>query len=198
MAITGTKTDNVSLASKIALRCWLLERMGLTRVRVLDTCAGAGHVWRTMREHVTVDQWVRCDEKPRQAGTLKMQALDAVKSLPLDGFNVIDIDPYGTPFAIYREALRRVRAAGRTEPIAFFLTHGHVAQSQVSHADLAAVGIPKDWPVPITPALSAFVARAAVAQTWLDAEVLHAAHVMFPRVSYYALGVRPLGGGTHG
>lgn len=186
MAITATKTDNVSLASKIAIRCWLLDRMGLRTVSVLDTCAGAGHVWRTMRAHVTVDRWVRCDEKPRQAGTLKMQAIDAVRSIPLAPFTVIDIDPYGEPWAIYREALQRLSG-----PTAVFLTHGHVAQSQVAKANLRAAGIPPDWPVPITPALSAYVATACLQETWRYATIDHAAAIRFPRVSYYALAVRP-------
>jgi hypothetical protein len=160
--------------------------MALQSVSVLDTCAGAGHVWRTMREHVTVTQWVRCDEKPRQAGTLKMQAIDAVKSLPLDRFTVIDIDPYGSPWSILREALKRL-----SRPTAVFLTHGHVMQSSAQKDDLAAIGIPPDWPIPVNPAVNAYVAKACLEQTWRYADIEHSAAVHFPRVSYYALGVRP-------
>lgn len=181
------KTDNVSLSSKIAIRRWLLERMGITDVKLLDTCAGAGHVWKTMAEHVTVSQWIRCDIKPRQAGTLKMTALDAVKTLPLADFNVIDVDPYGEPFHPYREVLQRL-----TKPLAIFLTHGHVMQAQVSNENLKGVGIPLDWDIPRTPNLSAFVARRSLEATWKYAEILHSASITFPLVSYYALGVRPL------
>lgn len=181
------KTDNVSLASKVAIRRWLLERMGITEVKLLDTCAGAGHVWKAMAQHVTVSQWIRCDIKPRQAGTLKMTALDAVKTLPLADFNVIDIDPYGEPWKPYHEALIRL-----TRPTAMFLTHGHVMQAQVSNDNLASVGIPLDWPIPRTPNLSAFVAHRSLERTWKLAAIEHSARIVFPRVSYYALGLRPL------
>lgn len=184
---SGKKTDNVSLASKVALRRWLLERMHLDTVTVLDTCAGAGHVWTAMEEHVRILSWVRCDIKPRQGGTLAMTATQAVKSLPLDAFNVIDIDPYGEPWEPYREVLRRLKA-----PTAIFLTHGHVMQAGSSKANLAAVGIPADWPIPINPSVSAFVAEHCLRQTWHHAAIDHAARVMLARVSYYALAVRPL------
>lgn len=105
MASSSKKTDNVSLASKIAIRTWLLKRMGFRAVRVLDTCAGAGHVWRTMRDHVTVEAWCRCDIKPRTAGTLSMTATQAIRSLGMADFNVIDIDPYGEPWEPYGEPL---------------------------------------------------------------------------------------------
>jgi hypothetical protein len=187
---SGKKTDNVSLATKIELRRWLLEQMAIREANVLDTCAGAGHVWTAMREHVTVARWIRCDTKPRQAGTLKMEALDAVKTLPLADFNVVDIDPYGEPWAPYRELLARL-----TRPVAVFLTHGHVMQSQVATANLEAVGIPQDWDVPRTPDLSKFVAHTLLQQTWHRADILHAAQVHFPRVTYYALGLRPLAHG---
>lgn len=187
MASGTVKTDNVSLSSKIAIRRWLLERMGLKKVKVLDTCAGAGHVWTAMRDHVSIEQWIRCDVKPRQAGTLKMAAIDAVKTLPLADFNVIDIDPYGEPWAPFHLALERF-----TKPTAFFLTHGHVMQAQVSNANLELVGIPTDWPIPRTPNLSAFVAKSALERTWRYARVDHSAQIVFARVSYYALGLTPL------
>src|SRR5262249_19333858 len=91
------KVDNRSLRQKIALRRWLLGEMRFTTVHVADACAGAGTIWETMREHVTVAQWVRSDVKPRQVGTLRLSAAQMIGALPLDSFNVIDIDPYGEP-----------------------------------------------------------------------------------------------------
>lgn len=182
-----TKTDNRSLASKIALRRWLLSRLHLTDIQLLDTCAGAGHIWRTMQEHVTVSRWVRCDVKPRQAGTLQMTALQACRVLPLDDFTVIDIDPYGDPFSAYVAALTRI-----TKPMAFFLTHGHVMQGAVTGVTSAAAGLPPEWPVPRTPSLGAFLAQSSLEATWRFATIQHSAVVRFPNVDYYALAVTPL------
>ena len=181
------KTDNRSLASKVALRRWLLKRMGFSEVRVLDTCAGLGHVWTAMEDHVTIQQWTRCDVKPRRPGTLALEALDAVKRFPLDVYNVIDIDPYCEPWAPYRAMLARL-----TQPTAVFLTHGHVMNAQVATANLQAVGLPADWPIPRTPALSSFVAATILAETWARADIRHAAR-MDPSagVTYYALGLIP-------
>lgn len=83
MSITNKKTDNVSLASKVALRRWLLGRMGFTEVRVLDTCAELGKVWDAMSDHVQVRQWTRCDLKPRRPGPL---ALGAGGTVAVDGW----------------------------------------------------------------------------------------------------------------
>ena len=180
------KTDNVSLASKVAIRCWLLARMDITDVYVLDTCTGAGHVWSAMDDHVTIRQWTRCDVTPRGAGTLALSAVDAVRRFPLDTYNVVDIDPYGEPWEPYRALLTRI-----TRPVAVFLTHGHVRQSGVHATTLEALGLPSSWPVPRTPSLSAFAARSQLEQTWRYAHIQHAAHVRFPRVTYYALGLAP-------
>ena len=182
------KTDNVSLASKVAIRCWLLDRLSITDAYVLDTCAGAGRVWAAMEDHVAIRQWTRCDVKPRGAGTLALSALDAVRRFPLDTYNVVDIDPYGEPWAPYRALLARL-----TRPVAVFLTHGHVRQSAIQSATLDAIGLPSSWPVPRTPSLSAFVAQMQLEQTWRHADIQHAAQIRFPRVTYYALGLAPMG-----
>lgn len=194
--MASAKVDNVSLISKVSLRRWLLGRMGLRTVRVLDTCTGYGHVWRAMGEHVTVDAWTRCDIKPRQSGVLKMEATDAVRMLPVPSFNVIDIDPYGEPWVPYLELLQRfalLRSAAT--PIAVFLTHGHIDRfKHLSHSTLAAVGIPEAWVpnLPRTPQLTNCLSSLLLSQTWKYATVEHAAR-MTPsgQVTYYALGLSP-------
>jgi hypothetical protein len=184
------KTDNASLSTKVAIRRWLLERMGVTDAYVLDTCAGLGKVWSAMEDHVQIRQWTRCDVKPRRAGVLAVEATTALEKFDLSLYNVVDIDPYGEPWAPFRAFLRRF-----SRPTAVFLTHGHVMNAQVANANLHAVGIPLDWPVPRTPSLSAYVARQALAMTCDYATVVHAAQVQMPRVSYYALGLEPLAPG---
>ena len=181
------KTDNRSLPTKIALRRWLLDRMGFIEVRVLDTCTGLGRIWQAMEDHVTIRQWTRCDIKPRRAGTLALSATGALEKFNLAPYNVVDIDPYGEPWEPFRAFLRRF-----SRPTALFLTHGHVMNAQVANSNLAAVGLPTNWPIPRTPALSAFVAGQCLSIAHDHAAIRYAAQVTLPRVSYYALGLEPL------
>lgn len=180
------KTDNRSLRNKIALRRWLLGEMGFTEVAVLDTCAGDGHIWTTMQEHVRVRQWVRTDVNARHPGTLKLSALQAVTSFDIEPFNVIDIDPYGEPWEPYLALLPRLR-----HPTAIFLTRGRVEYTVASNAVLAACGIPPSWKVPHSPRLATYLDNCVLSLTYAHAEILHASSVDLRNVSYYALGLAP-------
>jgi hypothetical protein len=180
------KVDNRSLKAKVELRRWLLDAMGITDVRVLDACAGAGHIWGAMREHVTISSWVRSDTAPRQVGTLRLSALQAVQALDLGGFNVIDIDPYGEPWDAYLAALPQLR-----EPVAVFLTRGRVQFCVTSKSVMIACGVPPTWAVPRTPKFAAFLDDVVLSQTWHYAKVVHASVVELPNVTYYALGLHP-------
>jgi hypothetical protein len=117
---------------------------------------------------------------------LALTAVQALRQLPLDGYTVIDIDPYGEPWEPYRELLARL-----DHPAAVFLTHGHVMNAQVANVNLQAVGLPTTWPIPRTPSLSAFVASHQLAATRRRFDIITAAAVILPRVSYYGLGIRP-------
>jgi hypothetical protein len=184
------KTDNVALPSKVAIRCWLLARMGFTDdVRVLDTCAGSGKVWSAMEDHVTIRQWTRCDIHPRWPfrDTLPMSAVQAIAKFPLHVYNVIDIDPYGEPWEAYRALLPRL-----TTTTAVFLTEGHVMYGGASNASKDAIGIPTDWPIPPTQTLSQYVAAHALGRTLEFATVRVAGQIVLPGVTYYALGLDPL------
>jgi hypothetical protein len=181
------KTDNASLYSKLAIRRWLLSEMGLDTVSVLDACAGAGRIWTAMRKHVTIERWVRCDIKPRQPGTLRLSAVDAMNGMALDRFNVIDIDPYGEPWEAYMAALKRLR-----RPTAMFLTRGRVLNTVTTLSMRTVAGLPLTWPVPQTPVLAAYLDSCLLAETWRYATVHHAAQIEKPHVVYYALGLSPL------
>jgi hypothetical protein len=183
------ETDNASLPTKLALREWLLRRMKLTDVYVLDACAGAGHVWRAMEDRVNIRQWTKCDLKPRSNGTLAMSAVQAMRSLPVDTFNVIDIDPYGEPWTAYSAFLNRDAI---TQPTAVFLTYGHLRFSVVTNETLDMIGLPRDWYIPRTPAMATFCAERSLQVTHRHARIRCAARVHLPRVSYYALGLDPL------
>jgi hypothetical protein len=180
------KTDNRSLRNKIALRQWLLGEMGITDCRVLDTCAGAGQIWDAMREHVTLSTWIRSDIKPRRAGTLKLSAVQMIGVMPIADFNVIDIDPYGEPWAAYLALLPRL-----THETAVFLTRGTVSYGVLTDAVLETFGIPRTWPVPHSQRLAAYLDSLALSETWRYADVLHASTLDLKDVSYFALGLRP-------
>lgn len=181
------KTDNRSLRNKIALRRWLLDQMQLRDVSVLDTCAGEGHIWTAMQDHVRVRQWVRTDVKARHPGTLKLTALQAVTTFDITGFNVIDIDPYGEPWEPYLALLPRLR-----QPTAIFLTRGRVEYTVASNAALEACGIPAGWKVPHSPRLATYLDNCVLSLTWQHATILHASSVDLRNVSYYALGLSPI------
>lgn len=181
-----TKTDNKSLKTKVELRRSLLAEMSLTSVSVLDACAGAGHIWTAMQAHVQVMQWIRCDIKPRQAGTLALTAMQAMSSLPIERFNVIDIDPYGEPWDAYLAVLPRLR-----RETAMFLTRGHIGWSNPSRVARAAVQLPPDWPVPRAPRLTDFIGARILGLTWTYADIRQAYTVELPHVTYYALALAP-------
>ena len=188
-ARTRDFTDNAALPLKVAIRRWLLDRMGITEAYVLDTCSGEGRVWSAMANYVSIAQWVRTDIKPRTPGTMPLSAEQACTALPVEAFNVIDIDPYGDPFGAYNAMLIRRRILG---PTAVFLTHGHVAHSVVADAAARAVGMPTDWPMPHSPGLSDFIAKMNLEATWKHATILHAAQIAQKTVDYYAIGLAPL------
>ena len=195
----GTKkTDNRSLPSKIAIRTWLLDQMGLKTVRVLDVCTGEGHIWTEMEKHCDITRWVKVDIKPRRSGTLKLKAVDAIRAFSLDDFDVVDIDTYGDPWDAYREVLAKL-----TSPIGVFLTHGHTMSLNVSYATLRSEGIPASWVtqregaphatfMPQTPETGLYFADRALRSTWKTAHIDHAAEIQLRRVAYYALAIRPL------
>lgn len=186
------KTDNASLPTKVMLRRWLLREMGITRVRVLDACAGAGEVWTAMAAHVEVERWIQCDIKPRRLGQLRMTALETMLRMPLDPFNVIDIDPYGEPWEAYHAAIQRIRT-----PMAIFLTRGGLVNVVTSNELRELCHLPRSWPVPRTPALAEYLDGRMLSETWQYARVLHAGHInvggnLGTGVQYYALGLAPL------
>jgi uncharacterized membrane protein YqaE (UPF0057 family) len=183
------KTDNRSLGLKIDLRRWLLGELGITDARVLDVCAGSGHIWSAMAAHVPIGQWVRADIKPRQPGTLRLTARQAVTALDVAPFNVIDIDPYGEPWDAYLALLPRLR-----QPVAVFLTRGRVQFTVSSNYVLTACGIPTAWHVPHSVHLAAYLDARVLSETWRYADITHASTVELRNVSYYALGLRPLAG----
>lgn len=194
-AMKNPKVDNSALAAKIELRLWLLKRMGIKEAYVLDTCAGLGKIWDEMQKHVTVRQWTRCDIKPRRAGTLKLDATEAIERFPLETYNVVDIDPYGEPWDPYMALLKRL-----TKPTAVFLTY--CERSGICTLSLAAgsaVNIPEGWnsDLPHSSDLAQYVGELVLRRTWDYADIFHSAKMRVEKgggalATYYALGLRPI------
>lgn len=174
--------------------------MALTeRVHVLDACSGYGLVWSELEKHVTIKRWVRCDIKPRpgqnESSMLRLSAIQSMQSMPLEEFNVIDIDMYGDPWEPYFVLLKRLKT-----PMVVFLTHGRVVRgADTSNFAKSTAGLPYDWPTPQLPHVVDYIAQRCLEATWLHAEILHAAQVYSApgqaraAVNYYALAIRPWG-----
>jgi hypothetical protein len=96
------KTDNDHLSKKLALRMLAVDAIlnrGENTVRVLDCFAGAGVLWRLMKRqygqrisHVGIDKaW---QSNARYLGDNRRY----LRLLPLDEYNLIDLDAYGVPY----------------------------------------------------------------------------------------------------
>jgi hypothetical protein len=186
---TVVKTDNASLALKLELRRWVITRAGLTTLRILDLCAGEGHIWRNMRQEYEVASYTPCDRKPRMAGVIKGEAAILAGTFDLARFNVIDVDTYGEPWECWLKISSRIR-----QTTAVFLTHGVVAGrggSTTSAVALRACGIPDGWSVPRKPELARFAASYCLARGCESLKINHSGRVDLPNVTYWGLVVSP-------
>ena len=100
------KTDNSSLQAKVAVRLWLLER--IDHPAVLDLyCGRNGQMYRNAWKRAEVYLGTDKRQPHDLAPTLRMSAERAIAGLNLDSYNVFDIDPYDSPWAIARKVLQR-------------------------------------------------------------------------------------------
>ena len=177
------KTDNKSLNLKVALRARVIREAGLGELRVLDLCAGAGHIWREMGKAHKIIAYVPVDQKPRMPGTIKGALSNRLlAAFDMAGFNVVDVDTYGEPWLAWLNL--SVRITGRT---VFFLTHGITGMMGTNTSKLARsiLGIPPDWDIPKKPEISALAARYALRAG--GAEIVKGWKVELPNVTYYGL-----------
>ena len=183
---TATKTDNASLPKKLELRRYVLGKACFPELRVLDLCAGAGHIWRALREEYPVASYTPCDQKPRLPGCIKGEAARLIDAFDLSRFNVIDIDTYGEPWECWLKAASRIRT-----PTVVFMTFGTASARggfNTSAAARAALGIPATWPVlPQKLELALFAADYCLAKGAELCAVIAAAKTKLPNVTYYGL-----------
>lgn len=113
--------DNSNFMAKVKLRRFFLSKyFEETPIKVFETCQGEGTMWDLLSEEFHVEARFGVDIKEK-AGRVAIDAKKMLGKLNLDKYNIIDIDPYGTSFEMYEEALSRIK-----EPKIFFLTCGSV------------------------------------------------------------------------
>jgi hypothetical protein len=188
------KTDNRNLDAKVKLRLHVLGELRLgAAVRVLDLCAGQGHVWRAMlKAGVKLKEYTPVDIAARQSGQLlgDVQSDRFLNAFSIANYDAVDVDTYGEPWKPWRNFIERP-LAGR---MAFFLTHGHVntpGGSNLSSFARIAMGIPAEWQVPVKRDLALFAARYLLLARSHYARILRGWKIGFPNVTYYGLIVEP-------
>lgn len=191
----SNRTDNRDLRLKLAIRRWTIAAAGLgPDLRVLDLCAGEGHIWQVLRKEYRLSSYTPCDRNPRMPGTIKGDAERLVESFDLSLFDVIDVDTWGSPWEIWLRLSGRVR-----QRTAILLTHGTrgVAGSgpAMSLIELDALGIPRSWPIPKKVALNRIAAGALLAKGVRALNVLRIAKAETQQggshMCHYGLAVEP-------
>ncbi len=198
------KTDNQSLDDKTAIRRKVIREGGLEPLRVLDLYAGEGKIWTELRRQsklknapppLNVESYTPIDSVARQPGQIRFKITPRlIAALDEDGglsrYNVIDIDCFGDPFAIWQAVLFRIRV-----PTAVFLTRGRVTygagRMPISKLAKTVMGIPEEWDVPGKVELMEYGDRAQLLQHCPTAKIAKGYQIKLRRVDYYGLLVAP-------
>lgn len=116
----GVKTDNAKINAKQDLRNNIKQYFN--ELHVLEVYCGSGEmyrdVWHVAQTYTGIDQKKQFDERHTICG----DACKAVSVIDLDGFNVFDIDAYGSPYDVLNIILSRYQ--GNAKRLAFILTDG--------------------------------------------------------------------------
>jgi hypothetical protein len=112
-----------ALTAKVAIRRNVLSAIGADQARVFDAYAGDGQmhkaVWREASDCVGCDLEFYPDERL----AFVADNLRVLRAIDLDGFNLFDLDSYGSPWEqLYIIAARRKLQPGET--IGLVLTEG--------------------------------------------------------------------------
>ena len=97
---TNKQTDNSFIDLKIRLR--KEATANIDGLRVLDCFAGENNMWRGF----DTSRYYGIEMVKGKGKNLHLNNLNAIKSLDLSGFNVLDFDAYGIPFLQVSEAAR--------------------------------------------------------------------------------------------
>ena len=97
---TSKQTDNTFVDIKVRLR--KEATANIKELRVLDCFAGENNMWRGF----DTARYYGIEMVKGKGKNLHLNNLNAIKSLDLSGFNVIDLDAYGIPFMQVSEAAK--------------------------------------------------------------------------------------------
>ena len=96
------KTDNDNLSKKLAIRLLAidaLKKRGVGSIHVLDCFAGDGTLWRLLKkEYGNSIQHVGIDTEMRSVAKYLGDNRKYLQYLPINDFDLIDIDAYGVPY----------------------------------------------------------------------------------------------------
>jgi hypothetical protein len=208
------KTDNHSLKDKCNLRRLLIQEAQMEPLRVLDLYAGEGHIWTELRRQsrdpdapppLQVEVYTPVDSIAKQSGQLRFKIsprliaslngdpdLNTFSGDGLSRYNIVDVDCYGDPFEIWHELLFRIKI-----PTVIFLTRGRVTygagRMPISNHAKKVLGIPESWNIPGRIELLTYADKCQLLQPCATAKIEIGYQLDFPRVSYYAVFVRPQG-----
>ena len=93
------KTDNSNLEGKIRIREIMIK--GMTSVKVLDTFAGKGLIWKEIQKRnpgIDIKVTGIEIEKSKNPNALLGDNLKVIPSIDLSPYDFIDIDAYGSPY----------------------------------------------------------------------------------------------------
>ena len=192
----------------------LVKEAKLEPLRVLDLFAGEGHIWTDLRrtprvidaDHprpLQVTRYTPVDSASRQTGQIKFKITPRlIASLNGDNdeetftgeglkrYNVIDVDCFGDPFAIWQAVLFRIKT-----PTIVFLTRGRVTygagRMPISKLSKKVLGIPESWDVPGKSELLELADKAQLLQSCPTAHIDFGYLTRLRRVDYYGVLVQP-------
>lgn len=158
------RKDNQHLAEKLAVRRHFLDKYPSPdgTFRVIDCCAGERQeIWTKLRTEYSV-QYLGLDKKAVGGGILKVDAARWLTQTEWQA-DVVDIDTYGEPWAIFESALENF--AGRD--LTMFLTCGNVpinsAIGRMSAVVKRRLDLPEGWDIWNPRVLAPLATRAMLA-----------------------------------
>ncbi len=106
LTMTIAKTDNDNLSQKLAIRLFAMNQIAINPsrpVKILDCFAGDGVLWHHIQkestqaiEHIGIDSLSKLGS--RYLGDNRRY----LRQLPLDEYDLIDLDAYGVPYEQFR------------------------------------------------------------------------------------------------
>ena len=96
--MNSRKTNNSYLEAKVTLR--LNNLPDKKDITVLDAYCGTGRIWRNVKERSNKQiKILSIDKNPHKNVDIICDNLKVLSGIDLNGFDIVDLDAYGCPFA---------------------------------------------------------------------------------------------------